>query len=179
MAIKLRAIFSLITWFPLQYLLKWTSVLKFLLCSLGQVGTSADSVGRAIPWLTGKQIPGTAVRTLAVVWELQAADSGLHSSSSGRRLSPSLLGLGFSSELGTAGYVPVAPVLFIGLLSAGYKIRWLLLVQGLLGWSFVSDALWCRDAVQGGLGCSLRADTPVCKGLLVANMDAASSGLSA
>lgn len=143
------------------------------------MGTSTDSVGRAIPWLTGKQIPGTAVRTLAAVWELQAADSGSHSSSPGRGLSASLLGLDFFSELGTADCVPVAPVLFIGLLSAGYKIRWLLLVQSLLGWSFVRDALWWMDAVQGGLGCSLRADTPVCKGLLVANMDAASSGLSA
>lgn len=51
----------------------------------------------------------------------------------------------------------MAPVLFIG-----YKIRWLLLVQSLLRWSFVRGAVWWRDAVQGGMGCSLRADTPLC-----------------
>lgn len=108
-------------------------MLKFLLFGVGQVGTSADNVGRAIPWLTGKQIPGTAVRTLAVVWSfrllalacipLVLVEGYLHP----------CWGWIFFSQLGAAGHVPVAPVLFVGLLSAGYKIRWPLLICTLAG----------------------------------------------
>lgn len=143
---KLRSIFSLITRLPLQYMLKWTSLLKFLLFSVGQVGTSSDSVGRAIPWLTGKQIPGTALRTLAVVWSFRLLTLACI---------PLVLVEGYLhpfwgwifSQLRTAGHVPVAPVLFVELLSAGYKIRWLLLVQGSLGWSFVRDAVWVWELI--------------------------------
>lgn len=156
---KLRTIFSLTTWLPLQYMLKWTSVLKFLLSSVGQAGISADSVGRAVPWLTGKQIPSTAMRTLAVVWSFRLLTLVFI---------PLVLVEGYLhpcwgwifSQLGTAGHVPVAPVLYIGLLSARYKIRWLLLEQSLLGWSFVRYTVWWRDAAHRGLCCSLRAGTP-------------------
>lgn len=68
----------------------------------------------------------------------------------------------FDAQLGTADYVPAAPALFVGSLGAGFKMRWFLLVQSLLGWSWVGDALWWRNAVQGGLGCSSRADIPLC-----------------
>lgn len=161
MAMKLRTIFSLTTWLPLQYMLKLTSVLKFLLFGVGQVGTSADSVGRAVPWLTGKQIPGTAVRTLAVVWSFRLLTLAFITLDLVEGYLPPCWGWIFS-QLGTAGHVPVAPVLYVGLLSADYKIRWLLLVQSLLWWSFVRDTVWWRDAVHGGLCCSLRADTPRC-----------------
>lgn len=121
-------------------------MLKFLLFSVGQVGTSADSVGRAVPWLTGKQIPGTALRTLAMVGSFRLLTLACI---------PLVLVEGYLhpcwgwifSRLRTAGHVPVALVLLVELLSAGCRIRWLLLVQSLLGWSFVRDAVWWRDAV--------------------------------
>lgn len=90
-----------------------------------------------MPWLTAKQATGTAVRSLAAVWGLPipactpevVAESHLH---------PCWDWI-FDAHLGTADHVPAALTLFVGLLYAGYKIWWLLLVQSLLGWSWVVE----------------------------------------
>lgn len=120
-------------------------MLKFPLSRLGQVETSADSLGRAISHLTAEQALGTAGRTLAEVCGLP-----------GPACTPKVMvedhlhpfwGWNFDAQLGSVDHVPV---LLVGLLGAGYGMRWLL-----------CKACW-GGGCSGVEGCCAGRDVPLC-----------------
>lgn len=111
-------------------------MLKFPLCSLGQVETSAHSLGRAVSHLTAEQALGTAGRTLAEVCGLPApacaprvlVEGHLHPCS----------GWNFNAQLGAMHHVTVLLVGLLGEVS---------LVQSLLEWRMLcGGGILCRES---------------------------------